>query len=141
MIEDFSTDIKYTTSTEDNTEFEMAPKTASSEQQILEVYEISNIEDTDIAYEDAMEDDEDVEEHFELVNVIPESETQTAIAMEIESDNVKVKAEKKKKFLVESPEMKTSKTSTPKTTSKNIDETIMEQAVNEIMANTSRYVT
>ncbi|XP_070508400.1 uncharacterized protein [Chironomus tepperi] len=139
MIEDFSTDIKYTTTTEDNTEYEMTQKTATGEQQILEVYEISNIEDTDIAYEDAMDEDETVEEHFELVNVIPEAETSPTMAVDTSSDVVKVKQDKKKKTVMEPIELRSSKTSTPKLNSKNVDESIMQQAVNEILSNSSSF--
>ncbi|CAG9811596.1 unnamed protein product [Chironomus riparius] len=139
MIEDFSTDIKYTTTTEDNTEYEMTQKTATGEQQILEVYEISNIEDTDIAYEDAMDEDETVEEHFELVNVIPESETSPTMAVDTSNEILKVKQDKKKKSVMESVELRSSKTSTPKLNSKNVDETIMQQAVNEILSNSSSF--
>lgn len=138
MIEDFSTDIKYTTTTEDNTDYEMTQKSTAGEQQILEVYEISNIEDTDIAYEDAMDEDETVEEHFELVNVIPESEASPTIAVDTPNEVVKVKQDKKKKIVMEPVELRSSKTSTPKLNSKNVDETIMQQAVNEILSNSSR---
>jgi len=138
MIEDFSTDIKYTTTTEDNTDYEMTQKSTAGEQQILEVYEISNIEDTDIAYEDAMDEDETVEEHFELVNVIPESEASPTMAVDTPNEVVKVKQDKKKKIVMEPVELRSSKTSTPKLNSKNVDETIMQQAVNEILSNSSR---
>ena len=138
MIEDFNTDIKYTTATEDNTDYEMTQKTTAGEQQILEVYEISNIEDTDIAYEDAMDEDETVEEHFELVNVIPESETSPTMAVDTTSEEVKPKQEKKRKIAVEQVELRSSKTSTPKLNSKNVDESIMQQAVEEILSNSSR---
>lgn len=117
--------------------YEEAPK-STNEQQILEVFEITNIEDTEITYEDAMEEDENADEHFELVNIIHETETSPSMAADTSGEAPKERTTKKRKLQLDSMESKGSKTSTPKLSSKNVDDSVMEDAINEIMTNSSR---
>ncbi|KAG5667021.1 hypothetical protein PVAND_015023 [Polypedilum vanderplanki] len=143
MITEFDPTIKFetpaTTSVADEpTEHVIQQADHTTSGQILEVYEISNIEDTDITYDDTMEEDDDgVEEHYELLNVIPESEVSSPTVAASTSGGEK-KKEKKKRTLTEITDV-SPKTSTPKMTSKTIDESVMEQAIKEIISNNTSF--
>lgn len=134
IIADFDDNIKYTTEDNNETEYELK-QTSSDTGQILEVYEISNIEDADITYDDG--GDDTGEEHYELLNVIPSS---SSPLLEIQSDDTpqqKVKTEKKKRAnVVVDPLDPNTPLKVPK---KEIDESVMEQAISEVLANNTSF--
>jgi hypothetical protein len=142
MITEFDPTIKFTTTTttaiaaDDTTDHAM-DQSDTTTGQILEVYEISNIEDTDITYDDTIEEDDTVEEHYELLNVIPESEVSSPTVAATTSTGDK-KKERKKRTLAEIADI-SPKTSTPKMTSKTVDESVMEEAIKEIISNNSSF--
>lgn len=93
--------------------------------QILEVYEISNIEDTDITY---AEDNEDMsEERYEIVNVISGAKSDTVYAQEVKKE--RVKKDKSESF----SDIKS------RTPPKPVDEDTMNKAIKEIFSNSSRF--
>jgi hypothetical protein len=104
LIDDLEESVEYHLKTEDSS-------------QILEVYEISNIEDAEMTYE--TEDNEDESERYELVNVI--SDPKAEIEFEQRPEKQKIKAENK-----------------PKTPMKAVDEDTMSKAIKEVFSNSSR---
>lgn len=136
IIADFDDNIKYSTEDNNDTEYEIKPQTNESGQ-ILEVYEISNIEDADITYDDGGDDDTG-EEHYELLNVIPSTPNTTPLMETHDILKQKIKTERKKRsnIILNSSDLNKS---SPKMSAKTIDETVMEQAINEIISNNTSF--
>lgn len=136
IIADFDDNIKYSTSEDNNeTEYEIKPQTNDSGQ-ILEVYEISNIEDADITYDDGGGDDDTGEEHYELLNVIPSATTPLIEPLEILKQKIKTERKRKSNIILNSSDLNKS---SPKMSAKTIDEAVMEQAINEIISNNTSF--
>lgn len=91
--------------------------------QILEVYEISNIEETEMHYE-TTEDNEDMsEEQYELLNVITEGKTETVYTQRTASKPKKPKSPSEIK---------------PRVVPRVVDEDTMAKAIKEVFSNSSR---
>lgn len=93
--------------------------------QILEVYEISNIEEAGISYEEADETEDVGEEHYELMNVETDVKNTSN-----DTDSEKPSRSKRAKPMFS--EIK------PRVPAKNVDEDIMNKAVMEIISNENR---
>lgn len=135
IIADFDDNIKYSTDEQNDTEYEIKQRSDTSGQ-ILEVYEISNIEDADITYDDG--GDDTGEEHYELLNVIP---TSSPLLETPQQDilQTKIKTEKKKRSNVVLDSSESSAKSSPKLPARAINESVMEQAINEIISNNTSF--
>lgn len=110
--------------TEENVEYHLKQEESG---QILEVYEISNIEDADMTYETNEENEDEGEEQYELLNVTTDSKNELLFAHQ---------TEKAKKLKPQS--MSDIK---PRTPARIVDEEIMDKAIKEIFSNSSRSVT
>lgn len=109
---------------DEDSSYELKDKDIQEPNQILEVYEISNIEE-DMTYED---EDMESEEHYELMNVIePKVET---------SEPKSVKKKECKTDTMEYYEVSEIK---PRIPAKQVDEEILNAALGEIIANTSSF--
>lgn len=113
---------------EENVEFQLKQEHSEESGQILEVYEISNIEDADIAYEEAEENEDLSEEQYELMNVIADSKEDDTAYEPLAGRSKKMKIEH------DFSEIK------QRTPTKNVDEETMGKAIKEIISNTSRYL-
>lgn len=100
----------------------------------MEVYEISNIEDADITYDDGGDDNE---EHYELLNVIPSNASPLLEAQDMLQHKVKAEKKKRSNIVMDSSDM--SNKSLPKMPARAIDESVMEQAINEIITNNTSF--
>jgi hypothetical protein len=134
IIADFDDNMKYAPDETNETEYEIKPRSSDTTGQILEVYEISNIEDADITYDDG--GDDTGEEHYELLNVIPSSSP--LLETQHQDMTPKVKTEKKKRANVVMDSSETAKSS-PKLPAKAIDESVMNEAINEIISNNTSF--
>lgn len=130
IMADFDDNIKY----QHETEYEIKPRTSNSGQ-IVEVYEISNIEDADITYDGG--DDTGGEENYELLNVVPtNASTPLVQAHSIGGVVPKVKKERKKLNVVDSSDLNKP---SPKMPARVINEAIIEQAINEVITNNTSF--
>jgi BTB/POZ domain/helix-turn-helix, Psq domain len=136
MIADFDDNIKYSVEDNNETQYELKQRT-SDDNQILEVYEISNIEDAEMTYEDDGNDDETGEEHYELLSVIPS--TDTTMEGPIHESTPIIKTEKKRKQNLILDSSATDIKPTIKMTPKVIDEAVMCQALNEVISNNTSF--
>lgn len=114
-----------TIDTIDTVEYSLKQEHSEDAGQILEVYEISNIEDAEITYEDETEDIS--EEQYELLNVVsPEAKSEAVFVPQ---------SEKKKRAKVSPTQFAAIK---PRTPAKNVDEDILNKAIKEVISNSSR---
>lgn len=106
---------------EDQIDYEVKPEQSEDSSQIMEVYEISNLEDAEITYEEGdCEENEMSEEGYELVNVISDVK---------ESEDVpKPKRFKKSNYTDIKPRLPT----------KPVDEETMRQALDEVITHSTR---
>lgn len=93
--------------------------------QILEVYEISNIEDADMTYETNEENEDASEEQYELLNVISEGKNETVYTQ-------RTSKAKKSKPNSSPSDIK------PRITPRIVDEETMNKAIKEVFSNSSR---
>lgn len=105
---------------DENIEYRMKQDNAEEAGQIVEVYEISNLEDAEITYED----EEMSESNYELMNVVTDGKSDDMVP-----ENTK-RARKEKNPIF--PDMK------PRTPAKLVDEDTMGKAIHEIMSNSNR---
>lgn len=103
---------------DDSQEYMKEEQIDDSAENVVEVYEISNMQDEDISYEDG-DDSQMYEESYELMNVT-----------DIKSEGIDVK-----------PKIKfdSSKAQRPRAPPKPVDEELMKIAIQEVISNANRY--
>lgn len=108
---------------DENVEYRLKQDISEDSGQIVEVYEISNLEDAEITYED--DDHEMSEDNYELMNVVSDVKTEQQSVQRIH----KIKKERTQPLFADI------KTRMP---AKTIDEQTMNMAITEIMSNSNR---
>lgn len=103
---------------DDSQEYTMKEEQADESNDVVEVYEISNLQDGDISYEDH-DDSQMYEESYELMNV-------TDIKSEGMEDKQKTKHDNKGQR--------------PRAPPKPVDEELMKIAIQEVISNSNRYI-
>ncbi|CRL04451.1 CLUMA_CG017535, isoform A [Clunio marinus] len=121
LIEDLETQ-------EENVEYTLKQEADQESGQILEVYEISNIDDTENNYEMADENEDISEEQYELLNVVSEAKDEPLVMQSV----LKTKKEKLDR---EPHDIK------QRSPPKNPDEKIVNEAIKEILNNSSSFRT
>lgn len=112
---------------EQSVEYQLKQDISDESGQIVEVYEISNLDDAEITYEDEVMEDEDDDTNYELMNVVSDSKS--------ESLQIAQHTEKTKKATLKRETYSDNKARTPP---KPVCEETMNKAINEIMLNTNR---
>lgn len=114
--------------TEENVEYQLKQETSESGQ-ILEVYEISNIDGAEITYEEGDETEDMGEEQYELVNIIPDSKPKSEEVTYSEIGGKKRRSKPSPSMLSDIKQ---------RMPAKQVDEDTLNKAIKEIISNASR---
>lgn len=113
---------------EESLDYQMKDEQTDESGQVLEVYEISNLDDAEIVYEDGGEEEEEMsEERYELMNVVGDMKTETYEDGQDQKPKMRVKMN-----LTSSSDMK------QRQPTKHVDGATMDKAIKEVLNNSNR---